>query len=221
MAIFQRMGDLFKANVNDMIDKAENPEKMIKQSIIDMEKQVREATQALGQAMASEKSTANMLEKAKKTSADWESKAKLALQSGNEDLAKKALQNKVAADQNITQLEASYNSIHGQVSELKGRVDILKSKLEEARSQQNILIARARTAEAQKDIAQAISGTDSSSAFAKMEKMERKIEETEAQAQAFGDISGDTLLATDEFKEIATNNSVDEELARLMQEMNL
>lgn len=220
MSIFGRIGDLFKANVNDMIDKAEDPEKMIKQSIIDMEKQVNQATQALGQAMGSEKSTLNLLEKSKQTSLDWEKKAKIALQAGDQELAKKALSNKVASDQSITQLDTSYQTLHNQVVELKGRVEMLKNKLNEARSQQSVLIARARTAEAQKDIAQAISGTDSSSAFAKMEKMERKIEAQEAQAQAFSDISGDTTFAKDEFKELEKNQAVDDELARLMEEMN-
>ncbi|MGL4346071.1 MAG: PspA/IM30 family protein [Cellulosilyticaceae bacterium] len=219
MSIFGRIGDLFKANVNDMIDRAEDPEKMIKQSIIDMEKQVGQATQALGQAMASEKAALNTLEKTKKTATEWEEKAKLALKAGNQELAKKALQNKVDIDANITQLQASYDHMHTQVTELKSRVEMLRNKLEEARSQQSILIARARTAEAQKDIAVAISGTDSSSAFSKMEKMERKIESTEAEAQAFSDISGDTTFAKDEFKELAKNSAVDDELARLMKEM--
>ncbi|MGL5677424.1 MAG: PspA/IM30 family protein [Cellulosilyticaceae bacterium] len=220
MSIFGRIGDLFKANVNDMLDKAEDPEKMIKQSIIDMEKQVTQATQALGQAMASEKAALNTLEKAKSTSAEWEEKAKMALKAGNQELAKKALEGKVSADQNISAFQTSYDTMHSQVVELRSRVETLRAKLEEARSQQNILIARARTAEAQKDIAQAISGTDSSSAFSKLEKMERKIEEKEAQAQAFSDISSDTTFAKDEFKELEKNSAVDAEFARLMQEMN-
>lgn len=219
MSIFERIGDLFKANVNDMIDKAEDPEKMIKQSIIDMEKQVSQATQALGQAMASEKASLNTLEKAKKTSLEWEEKAKMALKAGNQELAKKALENKVSSDQGIASFQSSYDTMHAQVLELKSRVELLRGKLDEARSQQSILIARARTAEAQKDIAQAISGTDSSSAFSKMEKMERKIEATEAQAQAFSEISGDTTFAKDEFKELEKSSAVDDELARLMSEM--
>lgn len=220
MSIFKRVGDLFKANVNDMIDRAEDPEKMIKQSIIDMEKQLTGATQALGQAMASEKAASNTLEKAKKTSSEWEEKAKIALKAGNQELAKKALSAKVSSDQSIAAFQQTYDSMHGQVTDLRARVEALRAKLEEAQGQQNILIARARTADAQKDIAQAISGVDSKSAFSRMEKMERKIEEKEAEAQAFSNISGDDILAKDEFKELATNSSVDEELARLMAEMN-
>lgn len=220
MAIFQRIGDLLKANINDLIDRAENPEKMVKQIIIDMEEQVRDATQALGQAMASEKQALKQLESAKAKSADWEAKAKMALQAGNQDLAKKALANKVSVDANIASFESSYNSISAQTAELRDRVDVLRAKLEEARTKQHMLIARAKMADAQKSVATTLSGTDSSSAFAKLDKMERKIEDKEAQADAFSQMSGDTTFAKDEFKELEQDQAVDSELARLMAEMN-
>lgn len=220
MAIFQRISDLFKSNVNDLIYRAENPEKMVKQIIIDMEEQVRDATQALGQAMGSEKQALKQLNAAKQSSADWEAKAKMALQAGNQELAKKALANKVAVDNNIVTFEQSYNTISTQVAELKDRVATLRSKLEEARTRQNMLIARAKMADAQKNVATSLSGTDTTSAFSKLEKMERKVESKESEAEAFAEMSGDTTFAKDEFKELETNNAVDEELARLMAEMN-
>lgn len=220
MAIFQRIGDLIKANVNDLIDKAENPEKMVKQIIIDMEEQVREATQALGQAMGSERQALKQLEKAKASSQEWENKAKMALQAGNQELAKKALQNKVAVDNNVVSFQASYDNISQQTAELRGRVEIINSKLEEARTRQNMLIARAKMADAQQSISTTLSGTDTGSAFSKLDKMERKIEDKEAQASAFAEISGDTTFVKDEFKELETNTAVDAELARLMAEMN-
>lgn len=220
MVIFQRISDLFKSNVNDLIDRAEDPEKMVKQIIIDMEEQVRDATQALGQAMGSEKQALKQLNAAKQSSADWEAKAKMALQSGNQELAKKALANKVAVDNNIATFEQSYNTISTQVAELKDRVATLRSKLEEARTRQNMLIARAKMADAQKNVATSLSGTDTTSAFSKLEKMERKVEGKESEAEAFAEMSGDTTFAKDEFKELETNNAVDEELARLMAEMN-
>lgn len=219
MSIFQRLGDLVKANVNDLIDRAEDPEKMVKQIIIDMEKQVGSATQALGQAMGSEKQAQRQLEQAKKSSAEWEAKAKLALQAGNQELAKKALESKVSVDNNIKSFEASYQTISSQVSELQSRLSVLRSKLEEARSRQNMLIARARMADAQKNVAGALSGTDSSSAFSKLDKMEQSIEGKEAQAEAFSEMSGDTTFIKDEFKELETNQAVDAELARLLGEM--
>lgn len=220
MSIFSRVSDLVKANVNDLLDRAEDPEKMVKQIIIDMEKQVREATQALGQAMASEKQALTHLEKAKANSKEWENKAKLALQSGNQELAKKALANKVEADKNIESLQKSYNQIAMQTQELRSRVEILQQKLDEARQKQNMLIARARMAEATENVATAVSGTNSDSAFSKLEKMEQKVEAKEASAEAAASMSGDTTFAVDEFKELETNQAVDAELQRLMNEMN-
>lgn len=219
MAIFQRMGDLLKANINDMLDKAENPEKMVKQIIIDMEEQTRGATQSLGQAMGSEKQAFKQLEMAKKTSQEWEAKAKVAIQAGNQELAKKALANKVASDNTIANFETAYQSINAQVVELKSRVEVLRNKLEEARTRQNMLIARANMAEVQKNVATTISGTSTDSAFAKLDKMECKIEGKEAEAEAFSEMSGDTTFVKDEFKEMETNQAVDAELARLMEEM--
>ncbi len=220
MSIFQRIGDVFKSNVNDALDKMEDPEKMVKQTIIDMEAQVRTATQALGQCMASEKQAYKQLETAQADSAEWERKAKLALGAGNTDLAKKALAQKVEADSAVSSFQASYDSIHAQTSDLKNKVAGLKSKLDEARTKQNMLIARAKMADAQKDINTSLAGADSSSAFSKLERMERKIEAQEAEAQAFADIAdgGDNAL-DDEFAALEANSGVDAELARLMAEM--
>lgn len=220
MGVFDRIGDLVRANVNDLLDRAEDPEKMVKQIIVDMEKQIQQATQSLGQAMASERQAAKQLENAKATSKDWEEKAKLALQAGNQDLARKALSSKVAADGNIQSLQASYDQISAQTAELRSRVEILKGKLDEARMRQNMLIARARMADAQQNVATTLSSTSSDSAFSKLDKMERKIEGKEAQAEAFSSMSGDTTFAKDEFKELAQNSAVDAEMARLMAEMN-
>lgn len=219
MGIFERMGDLIRSNVNDLLDKAEDPEKMVKQIIIDMEKQIREATQALGQAMASERQAAKQLENAKASAQDWENKAKMALQAGNQELARKALSNKVTVEGNLQSLQAAYDQISMQTAELRSRVETLKGKLEEARMRENMLIARARMADAQKDVATTLSGTDSDSAFSKLDKMERRIEGKEAEAEAFAAMSGDTTFATDEFKELSQNSAVDAEMARLLAEM--
>lgn len=219
MSIFNRVSDLIRSNINDLLDRAEDPEKMVKQIIIDMEQQVREATQALGQAMASEKQAYNQLEKAKASSAEWERKAKMALQAGNQDLAKKALENKVGVDQNVQALQNSYQQISAQTQELRDRVTVLQQKLDEARQKQNMLIARAKMAEATKTVSEAVSNTDSTSAFSKLEKMERKVESQEAEAEAYASMSGDTTFAKDEFKELEKNQAVDAELQRLMDEM--
>ena len=109
MGIFSRLGDLLKSNVNDLIDKAEDPEKMVKQIIIDMQKELNNSTQALGKAMAAERTAKNQYDAAAAKSADWEDKAKKALAAGDEELAKKALENKVKADKNTEQYKEMYD----------------------------------------------------------------------------------------------------------------
>ena len=98
MKIFSRLADLLKANINDLIDRAEDPEKMVKQIIIDMEEQLQRAVQGLGTVMASEREMEKQLNKSKEESGMWEKRAKDALESGDEDLAKKALARKLDAD---------------------------------------------------------------------------------------------------------------------------
>lgn len=220
MSIFNRISDILKANINDLLDKAEDPEKMVKQIIADMEEQVRDATEALGQAMASEKQAYAQLEKAKANSKEWEDKAKVALKAGNEELAKKALASKVEVDKNIQSFQASYDQIAAQTSELRSRVEILRQKLEEARQRQNMLIARAKMADATESVATAVTNTDPNSALSKLEKMERKVEGKEARAEAFASMAGETVFAKDEFAELEKDQAVDAELQRLMKEMN-
>ena len=212
MSIFNRISDILKANINDLLDRAEDPEKMVKQIIADMEEQVRDATEALGQAMASEKQAYAQLEKAKQNSREWEDKAKLAINAGNEELARKALTSKVEVDKNIQAFQASYDQIAAQTSELHSRVEVLRQKLEEARQRQNMLIARAKMADATENVATAMTETDPNSALAKLEKMERKVEDKEARAEAFAEMSGETVFAKDEFAELETNQAVDAEL---------
>lgn len=220
MGIFQRAGDLVKSNINDLLDRAENPEKMVKQIIIDMEKELQKCTDALGQAMGSQRQMKKQLDKAKAESQEWENKAKMALKAGNQDLAKQALAKKVNCDKQVEQFQPMYDQCTAQVDTIKGQVDALKMKLDEARSRQSTLIARSKMADAQKSMAKTLGSMDSSSAFSKLDKMEEKIESKEAQAEAFSDLAGTANSADDPFAELEANSAVDDELARLMAEMN-
>ncbi|PKM50532.1 MAG: phage shock protein A [Firmicutes bacterium HGW-Firmicutes-6] len=221
MAIFERLSDLLKANVNDMLDKAEDPEKMVKQIIIDMEAQVNSATQALGAAMGSEKQALKQLESAKAASADWTNKAKTALTAGNEELAKKALAQKTSVDGDLVQLQAAYDSMSMQVGQLKDQVRQLKAKLEEARMKQNMLIARSKMADAQKSVSTSLNSTDSTSAFTKLDKMEQKVNAKEAEAQAFTEMASESNSVADEFEALEKTAAVDDELAKLKAEMGI
>ncbi|MDO4533258.1 MAG: PspA/IM30 family protein [Coriobacteriia bacterium] len=224
MAFFERIADILKANINDMIDKAEDPVKMVKQLILEMEDQVDEATRALGQAMGSQKVAAKELADAKAKVADWNDKAKLALKNSDEALARKALDIKVGLEGQVTQLQASYDGITAQVDKLKDQVQTLKMKLDEARARQNVLIARAKMAEAATNVATSISAATTESAFAKLDKLEKKIVQQEATAEAFTELNaaGVTQAAVaDEFEELQHKDAVDSELERLKTELGM
>lgn len=220
MAIFERISDLVKANINDLIDKAENPEKMVKQIIIDMEEQLRKATQGLGTAMGSLNQVKKQLENAKGQSESWQAKAKTCLEQGNEDLAKQALENKVKQDKMVSQYQEMTNTMETQVNEIKSQIDILKQKLEEARSKQAMLVARSQMADAKSQMAKTLGNMDSKSAFAKMEKMEQKVEQKESQAEAFSNISGVQEDTQDPFAKMDQENDVNAELEKLKNEIN-
>ncbi|MBQ9110854.1 MAG: PspA/IM30 family protein [Oscillospiraceae bacterium] len=222
MGIFSRISDIFKSNVNDLIDRAEDPEKMVKQIIIDMQKELNKSTQALGKAVASERMAEKQYNDAARKSADWEAKAKAALASGNTDLAKRALQQKVKADQDTANYKEMYETISEQTDAIRAQVETLKSKLEEAKSRQAMLIARSQMADTQKNLAQSIGGIDTSSSFDKFTRMEEKVARKEAEAEAFAEIAGSNGVSSDEmetFEQLQTNAKVDSELQRLMAEM--
>lgn len=220
MGIFSRIGDVLKANINDMIDRAEDPEKMVKQIILDLQKEVSKATQALGKAMASERIAKRQYEDAVKTSSDWEMKAKAALNAGEVDLAKKALSNKVKADENVKQYQQMYEQISAQTAQLREQVEALKSKLDEAKSRQAMLIARSQMAKTQKNLAQSVGGMDASSALDKFNRMEEKVTRQEAEAQVFSEMAGVTGSAEEKsFEQLQHDMDVDAELQRLMAEM--
>ena len=221
MGIFQRLGDLLKSNINDLIDKAEDPEKMVKQIIIDMQQELNKSTQALGKAVSSERIAKKQYDDAARTASEWENRAKTALAAGDEELAKKALANKVKADKDAAAYKEMYDTISQQTETIRTQVEVLKSKLEEAKSRQAMLIARSQMAETQKNLAKSTGGFDSSSASEKFDRMEEKIMQKEAEAQAFAEIAGQNNETVDEFEKLEKETQVDSELARLKAEMGM
>jgi len=218
--MFSRIADVFKANVNDALDKVEDPEKMIKQMVIEMEESVNKTTLAVAQAIANEKSLEKKLEKAKSDSKDWEQKAMQALQAGREDLAKAALEKKAIADRNAVDLVPIHAQATDTSNKLRQQLNTLKSKLDEAKSRQSTLIARSQAAKAQKQIAQSMSGVGGD-AFGKFDKFEGKIEKLEAEAQAFDELAGSNTQLEDDFKQLASSSTVDNDLLALKAKMGM
>ncbi len=220
MGVFSRLSDILKSNINDLLDKAEDPEKMVKQIIIDMQKELTIATQNLGKAKASERLAQKKMDDAVKISESWESKAKAALSQGNQEMAKQALAKKVKADDDVAAYTEMYQSICTQTEAIEDQVEVLKSKLDEAKSRQAMLIARSQMADTRKALAKSQGGFDGASALEKFDRMEEKIQRKEAEADAFAEIGGNDDELVESFDQIEKDAKVDAELARLMAEMN-
>ena len=220
MGIFSRISDIFKSNVNDALDKAEDPEKMLKQMVLEMEESVNKATLAVANAIANEKSLERRMAKERSIAADWQQKAMAALQAGREDLARQALEKKAIAEKNVNDLVPIHATATQTSAKMREQLDQLKHKLEEARSRQSTLIARSQAAKAQQMIAQSFSGVGSD-AFSKFDKFEGKIEKLEAQAEAFEQLAGENTSLDQEFKKLSTNVAVDDELLKLKAQMGM
>ena len=185
MGIFSRLKTLISSNVNDVINKAENPEKMLNQLVIDMNEQLIESKKAVAMAIADEKKlereTASQLAQAQ----EWERKAMLAVKAGQEDLAKEALLRKQENDNNYVQYKQQWDAQKQSVEKLKESLRELQNKIEEAQRKKNLLIARAKRAEAQQKIQSTISSvTGNKSAFEAFDRMAAKVDTLEAEADA-------------------------------------
>ncbi|HPD33616.1 MAG TPA: PspA/IM30 family protein [Bacteroidota bacterium] len=220
MGIFSRISDIFKANINDMLDKAEDPEKMINQMVLEMEESVNKTTLAVANAIANEVSIQKKLDQARKEQDDWEKKAMQALQANREDLARQALERKNIAAKNIADLQPIYEQARATTTNLRQQLDQLKAKLDEARMRQTTLIARSQAAKAQKQIAQSMSGVGSD-AFSKFDKFEGKVEKLEAQATAYQQLANEQTSLEEEFKKLSSSSDVDSELLALKEKMGL
>lgn len=189
MGMFERLKTVISSNINSLISKAENPEKMLNQMIIDMNEQLIESKKAVAMAIADEKKLERDLMENKAKADEWEKKAMLAVRAGRDDLAKEALLRKQEFEGYANQLAQQWEAQKQSVEKLKEALRQLQSKIEEANRKKNILIARAKRAEAQQRINQTMSSlSGNKSAFDTFERMERKVDEIEASAEAMKEL---------------------------------
>ena len=152
MGIFDRFSTMFRSNLNDLISRAENPEKMLNQLILDMKGQLAKAKQQVASAIADMRKVQQDAEAAKKQAEDWERRAMLAVQEERDDLAKQALLRYNEHLQAAQALHETYGKQRAEIESLKNSLRQLNDKIEEAKRKKNILIARAKRAEAQQRI---------------------------------------------------------------------
>jgi len=185
MGIFQRLKTLVSSNVNDMINKAENPEKMLNQLVVEMNEQLIESKKAVAMAIADEKKLERETAAQQTQAQEWERKAMLAVRAGQDDLAKEALVRKQEYDTGYTQFNQQWIAQKQSVEKLKESLRDLQTKIEEAQRKKNLLVARAKRAEAQQKIQQTISSVSgNTSAFDAFDRMAQKVDQLEAQADA-------------------------------------
>ncbi|MDR2630034.1 MAG: PspA/IM30 family protein [Spirochaetaceae bacterium] len=185
MGIFSRLKTLVASNVNDIISKAEKPEKMLNQLIIEMNEQLLESKKAVAMAIADEKKLEREMQNQAAQAGEWERKAMLAVQAGKDDLAKEALLRKQEYDNAFGEYKKQWEAQKKSVEQLKESLRELQNKIEEAQRKKNLLVARAKRAEAQQKIQNTISSVSGNrTAFDAFDRMAQKVDQMEAQADA-------------------------------------
>ncbi|HTP57476.1 MAG TPA: PspA/IM30 family protein [Spirochaetia bacterium] len=222
MGILDRIRTVLKSNINALISKAEDPEKMLNQLIIDMNEQLLEAKKQVAMSIADEKKLERQMLENKSQSEDWEKKAMLAVRAGKDDLAKEALLRKQEYDGYAASFQKEYESQHSSVEQLKDALRQLSGKIEEASRKKNLLIARAKRAEAQKQIQQTMGSLTAGSSFDTFDRMAEKVDQIEAEADAMKELSSVTedQKLEDKFKELeSSDDSADKLLEDLKAKM--
>jgi phage shock protein A len=225
MGLFSRLGTLIKSNLNDIISRAEDPEKMLNQVLLDMQQQLVEAKKAVAVAIADEKKLQKQhtleLDKAK----EWERKAMVAVRAGDDTLARQALLRKQEHETISAQFQQQWVQQKAAVEKLKDALRLLANKIEEAKRKKNILVARKKRAEAQRQIASTMQGLGDTSAFDTFERMADQINLLEAEAEAgaelAGELSGSTLESKFLALESGSGGSEEDALNELKAKMGL
>jgi phage shock protein A len=218
MGIFDRIGRVLKANVNDLIDKAEDPEKVLEQSIRDMSEDLIKMRQAVAQAIASQKRTEQQYNKNIEEADRWQKRAQLALTKGEESLAREALTRKKSYADTASTLKGQLDQQGTQIEALRRNLVGLESKISEAKTKKDMLKARFSAAKANEQLQSTLGSLNASSSMAAFERMEDKVLQMEARSQAAGELAG--IGVEDEFMKLEAGSDVDDELAMLKAQLS-
>jgi phage shock protein A len=223
MGILNKISTLFRSNLNDLIARAENPEKMLNQIILDMRDQLSKAKQEVAVAIADERKLKAQAEEEAKQAQDWERRAVLAVREGRDDLARQALQRQSEYGERAQQLFETWQRQAEETERLKESLRQLNAKIEEARRKKNLLIAKQKRAEAQKRIHETMTGLSDKSAFDAFDRMSQRIEQNERLALASAEVTEE--LGTDhlekEFKRLEVSDGADARLLELKRQMGM
>ncbi|MBF2027143.1 MAG: PspA/IM30 family protein [Oscillatoriales cyanobacterium C42_A2020_001] len=213
MGLFDRVSRVVRANLNDLVSKAEDPEKILEQTILDMQEDLVQMRQAVASAIASQKRTQQQYSQAQTESNNWQQRAQLALQKGDETLAREALVRKKTHSETATSLKTQLDQQTTMVDTLKRNLIALEGKISEAKTKKDMLKARASAAKANEQLQNVVGKMSTSSAMSAFERMEEKVMQMEARSQAAAELAGADLES--QFALLESGNDVDDELAAM------
>ncbi|MFT9369708.1 PspA/IM30 family protein [Paenibacillus polymyxa] len=218
MSIFKRLRDLTMSNINAIIDKAEDPVKMTDQYIRDMQEDLEDAEKAVAAQIAIEKRFKQQYEEQAALVKKREEQAHTAAKAQNVDLARRALEEKKSAEQKMNEFQAGYEQNKAAAENLRGKLDEMRRQLTEMKNKRETLVARYNAAKAQTEINKAMNGFSSDTATAGLKRMEEKMLQAEARAEASNEMASKEKSLDEEFKELDKKSAVDDELAALLKQ---
>ncbi len=215
MGLLQRIWRVIRSNVTGLVQKAEDPEKILEQAVADMQEDLVKLRQAVAQAIASQKRIERQVSQAQNNAEEWKKRAQLALEKGNEELAREALTRRKNYQQTAENLQGQLSQQSQVIDKLKSDMRKLESKISEAKNKKDMYIARARSAEANQRVNEMLGGLDTSNSLSAFEQMEEKINDMEASAEAAQELNQDSL--EQQFASLEQGGDVDAELAEMKQ----
>lgn len=218
MGIFSRFADIVNSNISALLDKAEDPEKMIRLIIQEMEDTLVEVRTNSAKAIADKKELARKIDSIEEQVAEWQNKATLALTKEREDLARSALIEKQKLVDALKSLRTEQTLVEETIDKLTGEITKLESKITETRAKQQALAIRSQTASNRRDVQKHLHTARTHEAMAKFDQFSRKIDEMEAEADLFAK-TGNAKSLDQEFAELQAQDEIEQELAKLKKQM--
>jgi phage shock protein A len=214
MGIFSRIWQVIRANINSLISQAEDPEKILEQTVQDMHSDLLQLRQAVASAIATQKRTEREYLQAERHEQEWYRRAQLALQKGDERLAREALVRRKTYLETAAMIKAQMEQQHHVVDRLKLNMRQLEGKLSEAKAKKDLYIARARSAKAAEQLQQVLGNLNTKGAWNAFEKMEEKVMQLEARSEAFSELAEQNDLEK-QFNALEAGDDIDTELAAM------
>jgi phage shock protein A len=218
MGIFSRFADIVNSNISALLDKAEDPEKMIRLILQEMEDTLVEVRTNSAKAIADKKELARRVEGLETQIDEWQQKAALALAKQREDLARAALIEKQKLQDVVKSLHTEQTLVEETIEKLTGEISKLEAKINETRAKQQALVIRREAAGNRRDVQKHLHTARTNEAFSKFEQYERKIDEMEAEADSYA-MSGQGKSLDQEFAELQAQDEIEQELAKMKQQM--